>query len=72
MTRSQRYFSEMKTKRVAFIGVGVSHIELIRLFLSKGIKVVICDKKSKDEFDEAVYEEFVAKGCGFLAGRKLS
>ena len=68
MTRSQRYFSEMKTKRVAFIGVGVSHLSLIRLFLSKGIKVVICDQKSKDDFDEAIYEEFVAKGADFSLG----
>ena len=70
MTRSQRYFSEMKNKRVAFIGVGVSHLELIRLFLSKGIKVVVCDKKSKDEFDEAIYEEFSAKGVDFSLGEK--
>ena len=69
MTRSQRYFSEMKTKRVAFIGVGVSHLALIRLFLSKGIKVVICDQKEKDDFDEAVYEEFVAKGADFSLGK---
>jgi UDP-N-acetylmuramoylalanine--D-glutamate ligase len=68
MTRSQKYFGEMKSKRVAFIGVGVSHLELIKLFLSKGIKVVICDKKSKDEFDEGIYEEFNARGVDFSLG----
>ncbi len=59
----------MKTKRVAFIGAGVSHLSLIRLFLSKGINVVICDQKDKDEFDEAIYEEFVAKGADFSLGK---
>ena len=34
MTKAQRYFMEIKDKRVAFIGTGVSHLELIKLFLS--------------------------------------
>ena len=68
MTKAMRFFNSIKDKRVAFIGVGVSHNELIKLFLSKGIKVVICDKKSEDEFDEALYEEFSAKGAEFSLG----
>lgn len=57
MTKAQRYFMEIKDKRVAFIGTGVSHLELIKLFLSKGIRCVVCDKKTEDEFDELIYEE---------------
>ena len=56
MTKAMKFFNSIKDKRVAFIGVGVSHNDLIKLFLTKGIKVVICDKKSEDEFDEALYE----------------
>ena len=68
MTRTQRYFANIKDKRVGFIGVGVSHTELIKIFLSRGIKCVVCDRKDEDEFDELIYEELVAKGCDFSLG----
>lgn len=68
MTKAQRFFSMIKNKRVAFIGTGVSHLELIRVFITKGINVVVCDKKDKDNFDEAIYEEFSAKGVEFSLG----
>ena len=38
MTKAQRYLMEIKDKREAFIGTGVSHMELIKLFLSKSIR----------------------------------
>lgn len=68
MTKAQRFFNDIKDKKVAFIGTGVSHTELIRVFLTKGIKCVICDKKTKQEFDENLYAEFEAKGCEFSLG----
>ena len=68
MTKAMRFFNSIKDKRVAFIGVGVSHNDLIKLFLTKGINVVICDKKSEDEFDETLYEEFSARGAEFSLG----
>ena len=68
MTRTQRYFTEIKNKRVAFIGVGVSHTELIKVFLSRGVKCVVCDRKDEDEFDELIHEELAAKGCDFSLG----
>ncbi len=68
MSKAQRYFSDIKDKRVAFIGAGVSHLSLIKLFLSKGINCVVCDKKDEDHFDELVKEELSAKGCEFSLG----
>ena len=47
MTKAQRFFTSIKDKRVGFIGTGVSHTQLIRVFLSKGIKVVILDKRTR-------------------------
>ena len=70
MTKAQRFFESIKDKRVAFIGAGVSHLELIRLFLSKGINAVVCDKKDKDSFDKTVYEELSSKGADFSLGEK--
>lgn len=68
MTKAQRFFNSIKDKRVGFIGTGVSHTALIRLFLSKGIKVVILDKKDEDHFPEDLYYDFSAKGADFALG----
>lgn len=68
MTKAQKYFNSIKDKRVAFIGVGVSHTELIRVFLSKGISCVICDKRYEDEFDALLLEDFRSRGCEFSLG----
>ena len=68
MTKAMKFFQDIKDKRVGFIGVGVSHNDLIKVFLTKGINVVIMDKKSEDEFDETLYEEFSAKGAEFALG----
>lgn len=68
MTKAQRFFYEIKNKRVAFIGVGVSHTELVKLFLSKGINTVVCDKKDEEHFDADLYEELSARGAEFSLG----
>ena len=68
MTKAERFFEMLKNKKVAFIGTGVSHLELIRLFLAKGINVVVCDKKDKDNFDKEIYAEFSSKGAEFSLG----
>ena len=68
MTKAQRFFTAIKDKKVGFIGTGVSHTQLIRLFISKGIKVVILDKKDEDHFPEDLYYEFSAKGVDFFLG----
>ena len=69
MTKAQQYFNSIKDKRVAFIGVGVSHTDLIKVFLSKGINVVICDKNEEEDFDSVLMEEFAARGCEFSLGK---
>lgn len=41
-----QFFSDIKGKRVAFIGIGTSNLPLINLFSDKGASVIACDKKS--------------------------
>jgi UDP-N-acetylmuramoylalanine--D-glutamate ligase len=67
MNKTEAFFQDMKQRRVAFIGTGVSHTELIRLFCSKGIGVTVCDKRSADKFQET-YDELSALGVKFLLG----
>ena len=39
------FYNNLKGKRVAFIGAGVSHRECIEVFAKKGAVVTLCDKK---------------------------
>lgn len=68
MTKADRYYEQIKDKRVSFIGTGVSHLQLIKVFLSKGINIVVCDKKDKEHFDKKIYDELSEKGAEFSLG----
>lgn len=68
MTKTERFFESLKNKKVALIGTGVSHLELIDLLLKKGIKVTVLDKKSREEFDDETYQRFASKGADFILG----
>ena len=57
----------MQTKQVAFIGTGVSHNDLIALFLRKGIRVTICDRKTEEQMGET-YTKFKELGAEFDLG----
>ena len=50
----KKYFESVKGKKVAFLGIGVSHKELIKKFVSLGADVTLCDMREMDEFDEDI------------------
>ena len=50
--RVKAFMDSMKGKRVDMIGVGVSHRELIPLLVSKGAKVALCDRKTREQLGE--------------------
>ncbi|MBQ5320522.1 MAG: UDP-N-acetylmuramoyl-L-alanine--D-glutamate ligase [Oscillospiraceae bacterium] len=51
MTKAEAFFKNLKGKKVAFIGIGVSHERLIPMFADCGALVTLCDKKpSIDDF----------------------
>ena len=50
--RIDSYYNFLKDKKIAFIGVGVSHIELIKLYSKKGFDVTICDKRKIEELED--------------------
>lgn len=61
------FFEELKQKRVGVVGLGVSHFELIRLMLRKGIPVTVLDKREMDALGEdgRVLEK---EGARFILG----
>ncbi|MBR0414142.1 MAG: UDP-N-acetylmuramoyl-L-alanine--D-glutamate ligase [Clostridia bacterium] len=50
----QEYFENLKGKKVAFLGIGVSHKQLIHKFVACGAEVTLCDMREMDEFDEDI------------------
>lgn len=60
------FFNDLKQKKVAVIGIGVSHLELIRLLLKKGIGVTVLDKREADAIAE--YAELKELGASFRLG----
>ena len=68
MTKAEQFYQDIKGKKIAFIGTGVSHIELIRLFLKKKLDVTICDKKNKEDFNSDLYSQLAVSGAKFSLG----
>lgn len=68
MNKTQRFFDTLKDSRVALIGIGVSHTELIELFLRKGIDVTVLDRKTKDQLDPELYSRLHSLGARFILG----
>lgn len=50
----EQYFSSLKDKKVAVLGLGVSNRPLVRLLLEFGCSVVGCDKTPRENLDEEV------------------
>ncbi len=48
----RKFYGDIRGKRVAFIGAGVSHRQLIDKFAAAGARVALCDKKQLADFGE--------------------
>lgn len=71
--RFSSYFGNLRGKRAAVIGIGVSNTPLIRLLLSHGCLVTACDRKSRAELGElgdelAALGARLSLGAGYLDG----
>ncbi|MDF2566994.1 MAG: UDP-N-acetylmuramoylalanine--D-glutamate ligase, partial [Oscillospiraceae bacterium] len=62
-----RFFEDIKSKKVAFIGTGVSHIDLIKMFCKKGISTTVFDKRSA-ELLGSTYQDLLKYGARFHLG----
>ena len=51
-SKADIFFENLKGKKVAFIGAGVSHKKLIEIFSQEGAVVTLCDKKTLEGFGE--------------------
>ena len=63
----EAYFTSLKGKKIAVLGLGVSNQPLVRLLLSYGCTVTGCDRTSREKVDAAVLE-LEALGCKLSLG----
>lgn len=61
------YFKEIKNKKIAVVGIGVSNVPLIKYFAEKGIKVTALDKRDKNYIGKS-YDELLQIGTDIKLG----
>lgn len=62
----QVYVEELRGKRVAIVGAGVSNTPLIELLLQNGLDITVCDLRTEDKLPEA--EGWKARGASLMLG----
>lgn len=62
-----RYFTGLKDKRIAVLGLGVSNRPLVRLLLEYGCDVLGCDRTPREKLDEEVLD-LERAGCKLHVG----
>ena len=62
----KEYSSNYRNKSVGFVGMGVSNLPVIRLFLDAGAKCIVRDKN--DPSGREFYSELIEKGVEFIVG----
>ena len=63
----EAYFTSLRGKRIAVLGLGVSNRPLVRLLLEFGCQVTGCDRTPREQLDEEVLE-LERQGCGLRVG----
>ena len=63
----ETYFTSLKDKKIAVLGLGVSNQPLVRLLLSFGCQVTGCDRTPREKLDAAVLE-LEELGCRLSLG----
>ena len=63
----ERYFTSLKDKKIAVLGLGVSNRPLVRLLLQYGCQVMGCDRTPREKLDSEVLE-LEQMGCVLRLG----
>ena len=63
----EQYFTSLKDKKIAVLGLGVSNRPLVRLLLEFGCDVTGCDRTPREKLDAEVLE-LEAAGCKLRVG----
>ena len=66
--RCERFFDDIKGKKVAFIGVGVTNAPTAKFFADNGATVYACDRKDKEYIGKEICEDLEKHGVNFSLG----
>ena len=66
-TAFEAYFTSLKDKKIAVLGLGVSNRPLVRLLLEFGCDVIGCDRTPREKLDDEVLE-LETLGCKLHVG----
>ena len=61
------YIEDMRGKRIAIIGIGVSNTPLLKLLAAEGLRVTACDKRTREQMGEQA-EHLERLGCELHLG----
>ena len=64
----EEFKAYVKGKYVAIMGMGVSNTPLIKYLMDLDANITVFDKKSEEELDKAVIEEYAIQGVKFSLG----
>lgn len=68
----KKFKYNIKGKRVAVIGFGVSNIPLVRYLLTLDTDITVFDKRTIDKLDKEKFEEYTLEGVKFSLRRRIS
>ena len=63
----REYVDSIRNKRVAVIGIGVSNTPLLDMLLAEGIRVTVCDKRTREQMGRQA-EDLERRGCALHLG----
>ncbi len=65
----KQFWQHISSKRIAICGIGVSNSPLIMSFLEKGAKVIVCDRRTREQIGELA-DQFEAAGAQLHLGER--
>ncbi len=69
-TKASVFFERIKDKKIAFIGLGRTHKNLIKMFDDKKMNIKVYDIRTKEEIGEDICNEFEKRGIPMVLGPK--
>ena len=63
----KQFFEQMRGKRIALCGIGVSNTPLVMSFLSQGAKVTVCDRRNREQIGDLA-DELESAGAKLCLG----
>lgn len=61
------YIEDMRGKRIAIIGIGVSNTPLLKLLAAEGLRIAACDKRTREQMGQQA-EDLERLGCELHLG----